>query len=88
MPEPQFPPGTPVRVTQACRHGAETVEAVVIGVVECWEDQPTGAWYADAKHNKVWLKRLTLRKADGELSVLVIDDRTAIAKLEPQRRVC
>jgi hypothetical protein len=30
---------------------------------------------------KLWLRRLKLRKADGEMVFLVIDDSTEIAKL-------
>jgi hypothetical protein len=69
-------------VTQRFRHGGGPTKAEVVGVVESWEDRPTGSWYTKAKYNKVWLKRLTLRKADGEVSILVIDDSTTIAKIE------
>ena len=83
MSESEFPTQTPVRVRQTARYGNETIETEVVGVVESWEELPTGAWYAHGKNGKLWLTRLTLRKADGELSVLVIDDNTTIARLEP-----
>jgi hypothetical protein len=80
--EEQFPSGTPVCVRQTMkrRSGAQTAE--VIGVVDSWEDQPTGSWHAHGQGDKLWLRRLVLRKADGEVTVLVVDDGTDIAKLE------
>lgn len=87
MSESLFPPGTPVRVVQSTVHrdrrgGVRTREAVVVGVVESWERCPTGSWYAHGKNDKLWLDRLLLRKIDGEIALLVIDDGTRIAKLE------
>ena len=82
MSESLFPPGTPVCVRQSVPYGRETMEVEVVGVVQSWDERPTGAWYAHGKDAKLWLKRLTLRKADGEISTLVIDDGTTIAKLE------
>ncbi len=82
MPETTFPPGTPVRIKQVLERRGDSYETEVIGVVEAWEDQPTGSWYAHGKNGRLWLKRLRLRKADGEVTSLVIDDRTFIAKIE------
>ncbi len=84
MIESQFPPGTPVCVRQTIEHRIQDIETEVVGVVEAWTDEPTGAWHAHGKQNKLWLKRLKLRKADGELVLLVVDDGTSIAKLEPR----
>ena len=84
MMESQFPPGTPVCVRQTIERRTQNIETEVIGVVEAWTDEPTGAWHAHGKQHKLWLKRLKLRKADGELVLLVIDDGTSIAKLEPR----
>ncbi len=80
--ETQFPVGTPVCVRQVTRMRGEDFEAEVVGVVESWEDKPTGSWYADGRDHKLWLRRLMLRKADGERTLLVVDDETYIAKLE------
>ena len=82
MHEAMFPPGTPVRVTQTVQRREGSYKSEVIGVVEAWEDQPTGSWFAHGKDDKLWLSRLTLRKLDGEMSMLVMDDQTKIAKLE------
>lgn len=82
MIEEKFPPGTPVCVRQSIDHRTDPVEIEVMGTVESWADRPTGAWHAHGKNKKLWLKRLMLRKPDGELVSLVIDRGTAIAKLE------
>jgi len=78
----KFPPGTPVCVRQVTRMRAEDFETEVVGVVEAWEHRPTGSWFAHGKNHKLWLKRLKLRKSDGEITALVIDDQTYIAKRE------
>ena len=83
--ESQFPAGTPVCVTLRTQRRGRPYPAEVIGVVEAWEESPTGSWFAHGKDDKLWLKRLRLRKADGEITLLVIDDSTAIAKLEPAK---
>ena len=81
--EAEFPPGTPVRVRQVTIRRGQSLEAVVIGVVVEWESVPTGSWYVHGRKDRLWLDRLKLRKADGEESLLVIDDSTEITKLEP-----
>lgn len=81
--EELFPVGTPVRVVQTTRRREASYQAESVGVVEAWEDRPTGSWYAHGKNDKLWLCRLKLRRADGEITLLVIDDATSIAKLEP-----
>jgi len=80
--EAAFPPGTPVCVSETTRRRDQSIQTRVIGVVDAWEDMPTGSWFAHGKNDKLWLKRLRLRKADGETTVLVVDDGTSIAKLE------
>jgi len=80
----EFPPGTPVRVRQVTRMRAEDFEVEVVGVVEAWENLPTGSWYAHGKDSKLWLRRLKLRKSDGEISLIVVDDQTYIARIEAQ----
>lgn len=78
----QFPLGTPVCVKQTVRRRDRSYEAEVVGTVEAWEDLPTGSWFAHGRKAKLWLKRLKLRKVDDEVTLLVIDDSTEIAKLE------
>lgn len=80
-----FPPGTPVCVRQVVERRVRSITSEVVGVVEAWEELPTGSWFAHGKNDKLWLMRLKLRKLDGELTLLVIDDRTEIARLEPKK---
>jgi hypothetical protein len=82
MLEKEWPPGTRVQVVQSFVHGRGTVEARVEGVVESWSDEPTGSWFAHGKDDRLWLKRLRLRKDDGEISLLVVDDRSQIELVE------
>jgi len=80
--ESNFPVGTPVRIVRTVLQRDESYESEAVGLVEGWMDEPTGSWYAHGKNDRYWLQRLKLRKADGELTVLVIDDATRIAKIE------
>lgn len=83
--EAKFPPGTPVVVRQKIDRRGRPMEVEVAGTVVDWLEQPTGSWFAHGKHDKLWLKRLILRKIDGEETALIIDDSTLIAKLEAAR---
>lgn len=71
-------PGTKVRITQqiAARHYAWPT--VVEGVVVSFKQKPTGSWYAHSRDDKLWLDRVELRKTDGELSILNLDDYSNI----------
>ena len=81
-PELLFPLGTPVCVTLTVDRRGQPFESQVVGVVEAWESLPTGSWFVHGRKDRLWLKRLKLRKVDGEISLLVLDDLTAIARLE------
>ncbi len=81
--ESTFPPGTPVCVRQTVMRREGAIEIEIVGVVESWQERPTGSWYAHGRHDRLWLKRLTLRKVDGEVTSLVVDDSTTIARLAP-----
>jgi hypothetical protein len=67
-------PGVRVKVIQQipARHYALTSE--VLGTVEQYEQKQTGSWYAHSKDDKLWLDRLLIREADGELTTLNLDD--------------
>ena len=80
----QFPPGTPVRVRQSIVLRGRNSEAEAVGVIDAWEELPTGSWYAHGKDHKLWLQRLKLRKVDGEITLLIVDNNTSIAALEPR----
>jgi hypothetical protein len=82
MYEAQFPAGTPVAVRQIVQRRGAAWQSEITGVIESWEERPTGSWYAHGKNDKLWLQRLTLRKMDGEITTVVIDDKTYLARLE------
>ena len=67
-------PGVRVKVTQqiAARHYALTSD--VTGTIVEYQQEQTGSWYAHSKNDKLWLDRLLVRKADGELTTLNLDD--------------
>lgn len=75
-------PGLRVKVTQqiAGRNYAWPTE--VIGTVVSYEQRPTGSWYAHSKDDRLWLDRLTLRKDDGELTTLNLDEFSHIEVLD------
>ena len=77
-----FPAGTPVCVKQTMRRKDTDIEAEVVGVIDRWEELPTGASHAHGKNQRLQLTRLILRKVDGEIVSLVVDAGTHIAKLE------
>ena len=56
--------------------------ADVTGTVVCSEQKQTGSWYAHSRSDKLWLDRVTLRKADGELITLNLDEFTRIEVLD------
>ncbi len=88
----QFPEGTPVRAQQESRTGRGVfVTSEIFGTVVAWRHEPTGAWYAQNGDpntpnagGKLQLLRLSLRKLDGEITDLVFDGLSGIAKLESQ----
>lgn len=81
----QLSVGDRIRVLQQIdrREGNWTTE--VTGVVEAVLDAPTGSWYAHGKKDKYWLKRIKLRKDDGEISLISLDEdsRVILLKDEP-----
>ena len=86
----EFPEGTPVVIQEESKTGIGTyVKSKVVGTVVSWRYETTGAWYAQSgdpsipnQDGKLRLLRLMLKKSDGEITDLVIDDLTKIAKLE------
>ncbi len=76
-----FAPGTVVRVTEQIPRRTDTYTSVVTGTVVRQERQNSGSWYARNKRNKVWLDRLILRKSDGEISILNLDEYTVVEVL-------
>ena len=76
-------PGARVKVTQqiAGRDFAWTSE--VRGTVLAYEQKQTGSWYAHSRGDKLWLDRLSLRKDDGELITLNLDEFSRVEVEQP-----
>ena len=71
-------PGAKVKVTQqiAARH--YSLPAVVTGTVVDFAQKETGSWFAHSRDDRLWLDRLVLKKADGEITTLNLDDYSLI----------
>ena len=67
-------PGALVKVTQQIPGRDYTWTSDVRGTVVSYEQKQTGSWFAHSRDDKLWLDRLTLRKDDGELTTLVLDE--------------
>jgi hypothetical protein len=73
--------GARVRVTQqiAARHYAWA--SAVEGVVVDYSQKETGSWFAHSKDDRLWLDRLVIRKDDGEITTLILDDYSKVQVL-------
>lgn len=78
-----FEPGQFVAVTQQIPQANDTWTVRVEGEVVRYEQKKTGSWYAHSKDDRLWLDRLVIRKADGEIVSLSLDANTHIDRLEP-----
>ncbi len=76
-----YRPGTRVRVTQQIPHGGGTWTTSVEGEIVRAEQSKTGAWFAHAKDDRLWLDRLTLRKSDGEVVVVNLDQYSVVDEM-------
>jgi hypothetical protein len=74
-------PGARVRVTQQLAQRDRVWTNTVEGVVTRYQQAKTGSWFAHAKDDKLWLDRLELRKDDGELTILNLDQYSVIEPL-------
>ncbi len=77
-----FAPGSKVRVTQQIPQRDDVYTTVVEGIVVRQERQGSGSWYTGNPRGKVWLDRLMIQKADGEISVLNLDEYSRVEVLE------
>lgn len=73
-----YNPGQLVKVTQQVPRLSGVMVTTVEGEVVKFEQAKTGSWYAHSKDHKLWLDRLTLRKADGEVVVCNLDQYTNV----------
>lgn len=71
-------PGVRVKVTQQIAARNHTWTSDVAGTVVEYRQKQTGSWYAHSKDDKLWLDRLQIRKDDGELTTLNLDEYSHI----------
>lgn len=70
--------GSKVKVTQQIAARDYTWVAETVGTVVEYKQKPTGSWYAHSKDDKLWLDRLVLKKEDGEITTLNLDEYTKV----------
>lgn len=80
-----YAPGCKVRVTQQIPQTNDVYSTTVEGVVLRQERQGSGSWYAHNKRGKVWLDRLVIKKTDGEISILNLDEYSRVEVLEGEQ---
>jgi hypothetical protein len=71
-------PGAKVKVTQQIAARDYAWSADVRGTVVEFQQKPTGSWFAHSKDDRLWLDRLVLRKEDGEITTLNLDDYSRV----------
>jgi hypothetical protein len=74
----QLTPGKRVRVRQQIAARDYSWTADVRGTIVSYDQRPTGSWFAHSKNDKLWLDRLVLKKDDGEITTLNLDDYTNV----------
>jgi hypothetical protein len=74
----QLTPGAKVKVIQQIPARDYALSTEVRGTVVRFGQNKTGSWYAHAKDDKLWLDRLVLRKDDGELTTLNLDEYSRV----------
>jgi hypothetical protein len=85
-----FPEGSSVIVKKKSQTGTGTcLPAEVVGAVVEWKYSAAGAWFSKNGNpnisnadGKLQLLRLRLKKVDGEIADIIIDDLTSMSQLE------
>lgn len=72
------PAGTRVRILRQIPHRDRCWVIDVEGTLVSVQQMPTGAWYAHARKNKLWLDRAMIRTDDGEYIDCILDRYTRI----------
>lgn len=76
-----YRPGMKVRVTQQMPRGTGPLIITIEGSIVRFGQQKTGSWFAHSKDHRLWLDRLELRKDDGELVVVNLDQYSHVEVL-------
>ncbi len=80
-PKPKFQPGTRLRVVQHVRVGDRAWRTEVVGIVEREGLRPVGGMEMGGKSVYVHQPTIRLRKADGEITVVAVDEGTHVEEL-------
>lgn len=80
-PPPQYAPGTRLRVTQNVRVGGRRWATQVEGVVELEGYRPVGGMEMGGKASYCFQPTLRLRRDDGEITVLALDEETEVREV-------
>ncbi len=78
MHQVRYTPGSRVRVVKQLPKGSGVLVSETVGEVLRYGQEKTGSWFAHSADKKLWLDRLELRKDDGEIVVLNLDQFTKI----------
>jgi hypothetical protein len=74
----QLKPSQLVRVSQTVDTREGPWETQVEGRVLSCTPEPTGSWYAHGKADRLWFQRLRIQKADGEITDVILDERSVV----------
>lgn len=74
-------PGVRVRVEQRIEARDGGWATAVEGEVLSYGPERSGSWFAGGRNGVVWLNRLRLRKPDGEITALNVDQNTVVTIL-------
>lgn len=80
-PETIYQPGRRVRITQQVprqQFGGGTMTTTIEGELIRYLQAKTGSWFAHSKDHKLWLERLEVRKDNGELVQVNLDQYTHV----------
>ncbi len=80
-PKPKYAPGTRLRVTQRVRVGHREWTTQVDGLVELEALRPVGGMEMGGKASYCQQPTLRLRRDDGEIIVVALDDDSVIQTL-------
>lgn len=85
-PEPRYASGTRLRVTQRVRVGQHQWDTQVEGVVEKEGFRPVGGMEMGGKASYCLQPTLRLRRDDGEVTVVALDDDSRVENLSAAAR--
>lgn len=79
----QLKPGVRVKIIQQIAGRDYTWTTEISGIIQRYQQRPTGSWFAHAKGDKLWLDRLTIKKDNGEITTLILDEYTVVQVEQP-----